>query len=286
MESATSSTTPSPVSLSTDEVFALVTKETTTIDSKKVCCVYCMHSFNVFNVFEQNLVKAHILGKDWNGSQTKACKSKQVPSEIKQRLNAEYNLNRKRKLAEVEAEAPASNQDTRTSIANVTATAAEDSIICCLAVLGIAPNVVDHWAWKHMIRSVRDAPRTFDGINRKMISKSFAETRLTVLIRVDIGIQNGTFGRVLASSLDHAKKTKTNFLDSIIGATLCSDGAKNFKRSALNSILVSVKGKYFIQSTEATGLSSVRRQAKAVNAAGDDTVLWLLWMEHVRRLLT
>jgi hypothetical protein len=62
-------------------------------------------------------------------------------------------------------------------------------------------------------------------------------------------------GDVLQRNLEDAqrKKLKAMVGVDVIGGTLCSDGAKNRRRNALNTVLLSIKGVYFVQTSDACG---------------------------------
>ena len=53
----------------------------------------------------------------------------------------------------------------------------------------------------------------------------------------------------------------------VFGGTLCSDGAKNFKRSCLNSILQTKIGNIFAQSTNANGMYKTAEMLRDDNVA-------------------
>ena len=90
---------------------------------------------------------------------------------------------------------------------------------------------MDHYAFKTMISEISKAGQGYKIPTRR--HSGVSANRNSVTGQYD-------FGRVLKNGLDIATTSEKAFLESIvdIGGSLCIDGAKNFKRSALNAIEV------------------------------------------------
>jgi len=111
------------------------------------------------------------------------------------------------------------------------------SILKFLVMCNVAPNIVDHPSFKDMLTTC-----------------ALAKT-ITIPNRKAFGLHNGQIGAALEDQLKTAREYQEKYMVPVIsyGGTLCSDGAKNRKRNALNSVLISKEGSFFVQSTDASG---------------------------------
>jgi 23S rRNA pseudoU1915 N3-methylase RlmH len=117
----------------------------------------------------------------------------------------------------------------------------EDAIMKFLADCDIAPNVLDKRTFAEVIRAAHE----------------LGQKRLSFVIpnRKECGLDGAILERV-AQKATTARETWTRGVESD-GNTLCSDGAKTCKRSALNSVLVTSGGIHFVQSTDSSSFFAV-----------------------------
>ena len=106
----------------------------------------------------------------------------------------------------------------------------------CFVMNGIAPNVVGTASFKKMVIAIQKAGPNYTLPNKHDMG-----------IRSHASDGNVVFGRVLQECLTFEASKRQHFLSatSEVGATLCSDGAKNCKRSAINSTLQSPLGSFY-----------------------------------------
>lgn len=111
----------------------------------------------------------------------------------------------------------------------------------CLVMNNLPPSIMNNYYFKNMLNKLSEVePGGYRHIDRK-----------------EWGMDKGKLGSFIQKELDMSKEKRLQFLQKVnkVGGTLCSDGAKNRKRSCLNSILVSRHGSYVAQSTDATGIT-------------------------------
>jgi hypothetical protein len=201
-----------------------------------------------------NKLKSHITGENISGARALECRNpnQTIKTFIRKELAAAKLLVEEEKKRKRESD----TQNMKNKLVNLFGkeanTLADLAIAKCLVVNGIAPAVLDSKAWREMVSTITQASTNYTGPNRKDFSckNSF-----------DVAVNGAVpkFGRVMEMELENASLAKKMFLDNIlnIGGTIVSDGAKNFKRSSLNTSLQTSKGNLFIQSTNATGMYNI-----------------------------
>ena len=145
---------------------------------------------------------------------------------------------------------------------------ADSAILRFVICQGLSPSLVNSTSFREMIRAIRGAPASYaPPTSHSMGINSVRSTD-----------ENG-FGKVLSDEIVRCRNLKDRMLNGVsaTGGTLCNDGAKWRRRSLINSTLMTTKGPFFCQSTDATGkfkgaqylLDDIK---KAIGAIGPENV--------------
>jgi hypothetical protein len=137
------------------------------------------------------------------------------------------------------------------------------AILEFLIMQGISVHVVNSPEFLNMVRKIRDAGANYAPPNRHALGKDGRADN-------EMGL-----GGVLFSEFIRLKRIKQTLLSgvSVIGGTLCSDGAKWRKRNCLNSVLHTSFGPFFCQSTGILSFHFHVRSFSLRGRAGSDLKL-------------
>ena len=126
--------------------------------------------------------------------------------------------------------------------------ATDQAVLKFIAENDLAPNILDSSAFKELVKSIALSGVQYVLPDRRKLSLQESEVGSVSVL-----------GSVLAEGLNNSRIQRVEILREIkyIGGTLCSDGAKNRKRAALNSTLMTLRGPFFVRSTDATGMHKI-----------------------------
>lgn len=205
-------------------------------------CKYCHHTFNG----GASKIKAHFCDGLWSTVRVAPCMATKPSATEKWILElklkkAKDKESSNQKLSSGQAPAAVGSPSQRTisgCFENMQSSNVEMAVLAFLADNNIAPNVLDSPFFKNMLNACC----------------AFGASTRQVTVSLPGRKQFGINGTVLDKGLELVETQRTGMLHGLktFGNTLCSDGAKNNKRSALNTVLVSVGGTLFVQSTDAT----------------------------------
>jgi hypothetical protein len=210
-------------------------------------CLVCSACFYGSTVAK----KAHVLGKEISGIRNSPCTNpnKALREEIRKEL-AEQETN---DIIEKQKQEIARNGAGGVSVIDLIRTntnlfdAADQSVLEFIATNDLPPFIVESNSFKKMKNAFVAA-----GPSYKLPH------------RLELGLDHGKAGKVLSNGLTNSRILRAEKLREIkfVGGTLCSDGAKNRKRPALNSTIMTLRGVFFVQSTNATGMHNTTGKLK------------------------
>jgi hypothetical protein len=197
--------------------------------------------------------ESHISGLSISGQSVAGCKStSQIMLDARVFIKERENPSKKRKLAE----ASRTEQAARGSFLRVIEESPAN-----LAHMGFQDAVMEFLVMTRSPASLVSEPsfrRLFD-LASKVTNPSKALGHRHLYSLYNPGGHSSEdeprFGTILQRNFENALEKRNKELSGIqyIGGTLCSDGAKNRRRNALNSVLMTSKGTFFVQSTDASG---------------------------------
>jgi hypothetical protein len=121
---------------------------------------------------------------------------------------------------------------------------ADSAILRFIVSQGLSPSLVNDESFKNLLTAVRATPIDYA-----------PPTSHSLGINTVRSTHASGFGKVLEAELVRCRRSRDQMLNgvSFVGGTLCNDGAKWRRRSLINSALITSKGPFFCQSTDATG---------------------------------
>jgi hypothetical protein len=222
-------------------------------------CNYCKQSFKGSGV---NKLFSHLGDVTWNGQRAISCSSKNpVITALRKDIVVQFKTVQKENEKKTNAK-----QSPMTTVTKLFAKQSCESVDCAitefLAATNTPPSVTDAPEFLEMLRCYRSASSQYQ-----------------LPIRRSFGLDGGELGRSLQLCLDKTREMRLKQLEGIenIGGTVCSDGAKNIRRNALNTTLNSAVGSFFMQSTDCTGKIKNAEYLyadikKAIESVGTDKV--------------
>ena len=187
-------------------------------------CLACNLQFAGANVAR----KSHVAGVDINGTRVKSCL--RPNAELVMEIKAEISKNKLAKVVEGQREALLGYKgDIAKLLVENAKPVIDQAILKFITVNDLAPNIVDSPSFKDLIKSAAQAGINYAPPNRHKLS-----------IKEVTDVSDSPLGSILSDGLNNSRIQRIAVLQQIkfIGGTLCSDGAKNRKRSCLNSTCI------------------------------------------------